>query len=230
MEYSLIANSGIHITTLDIEINTREKFSLWFHEWYDTTDGVWVLDLAQEVNTETNQYFYKKKDLFENGYLKNATGNGDIDVSDLNDDGIKPLRIDEEMCAGVDGEIFKMNFTDRNNTLSAFENKWLPIPYFLKRGETRFNFGPLNWSRFKLVPVKSQDEGVKTYKVLLAFDTRSSNTNSEYNECPVFSDFNNEKRFEVCKNEYLLMDFCSPKQKTEYINKYLFMLHIYPQP
>ena len=52
MEYSLIANSGIHITTLDLVINTREKFSLWFHEWYDTTDGVWVLDLAQEVNTE----------------------------------------------------------------------------------------------------------------------------------------------------------------------------------
>lgn len=224
MEYSLIANSGIHITTLDLVINTREKFSLWFHEWYDTTDGVWVLDLAQEVNTETNRYFYKKKDLFENGYLKNATGNGDIDVSSLNDDGIKPLQIDEEMCAGVDGEIFKMNFTDRNNTLSAFENKWLPIPYFLKRGETRFNFGPLNWSRFKIVPLKSKDESVKSYKVLLAFDTRTSNTSSEYDECPVFSDFNNEKKFEVCKNEYLLMDFCSPKKETEYINKHLFEL------
>lgn len=73
MDYSLIANSGIHITTIDLEISTREKFSLWFHEWYDTTDGVWVLDLAQEISTETNCYFYKKKDLFENGYLKHAT-------------------------------------------------------------------------------------------------------------------------------------------------------------
>ena len=191
MDYTLIANSGIHITTLDVEINTRERFALCFHEWYDTTDGLWILDLAQEVNTETNRYYYKKRDLFENGYLKNATGNGDIDVSALNDDGIKPLKIDEDMCAGVSGEIFKMNFTDRNNTLSAFENKWLPVPYFLKRGVTRFNFGPLNWSRFKLVPRKRKDESVKSYRVLLAFDTRTSNTSNEYEECPVFSDFNN---------------------------------------
>ena len=147
------------------------------------------MDLAQEI-----AYLYGEKDLFENGYLKNATGNGDIDVSSLNDDGIKPLQIDEEMRAGVDGEIFKMNFTDRNNTLSAFENKWLPIPYFLKRGKTRFNFGPLNWSRFKIVPQESKDESVKAYKVLLAFDTRTSNTSSEYDECPVFSDFNNAPR------------------------------------
>jgi len=224
MEYTLIANSGIHITSFDLNINTREKFSLWFHEWYDTTDGVWVLDLAHEVNTETNRYFYKKKDLFENGYLRNATSNTDIDVSSLNDDGIKPLQIDEDMSPGVDGEIFKMNFTDRNNMLAAFENQWLPIPYFLKRSETRFNFGPLNWSRFKLIPQRNRDASIKSYKVLLAFDTRTSDTSSEYSECPVFSDFNNEKKFEVCRNEYLLMDFCSPKRETEYINAYLFEL------
>ena len=66
MDYTLISNTGIHITSFDLEINTREKFSLWFHEWYNTTDGEWVLDLAQEVTTETNRYFYKKYDLFKN--------------------------------------------------------------------------------------------------------------------------------------------------------------------
>jgi hypothetical protein len=224
MEYSLIANSGIHITILDFDINIRERFSLWFHEWYDTTDGVWVLDLAQEVNTETNRFFYKKKDLFEGGYLTNANGNGGIDVSSLNDEGIKPLKIDDQMQLGVPGDIFRMNFTDRENTLASFENKWLPIPYFLKRTETRFDNGPYNWSRFKLVPQKSREEGIRSYKVLLAFDTRTSNTTNQYSECPVFSDFNNEKRFEVCKNEYMLMDFFSPKRETEYINNYLFGL------
>ena len=111
MDYTLIANSGIHITSFDLEINTREKFSLWFHEWYNTTDGEWVLDLAQEVTTETNRYFYKKHELFKNGYLKEATGEGDIDVSALSDEGIRPLMIDEDMQTV--GEIFKMNFTDR---------------------------------------------------------------------------------------------------------------------
>lgn len=224
MECSLIANTGIHITTFDLDINTREKFSLWFHEWYNTTDGLWILDLAQEVNTETNRYFYKKHDLFINGYLAQATGSGDIDVSDLEGDGIKPLQIDDEMCGGVPGEIFKMNFTDRNNTLEAFENQWLPLPYFLKRSETRFTFGPLNWSRFKLVPVRSKDESVKSYQVLLAFDTRTSLTFSEYDETPVFKDFSNEMQFEVCRDEFMLMDFCSPRKETEYINRHLFEL------
>lgn len=39
MDYSLIANTGIHMTTFPKEINIREKFTLWFHEWYDTSDG-----------------------------------------------------------------------------------------------------------------------------------------------------------------------------------------------
>lgn len=220
---TLIANTGIHIESLDLNINTREKFSLWFHEWYNTTEGEWILDLAQEVTTETNRYFYKKYDLFKNGYLKEATGEGDIDVSALSDEGIRPLMIDEDMQTV--GEIFKMNFTDKSNTLSFFENHWLPIPYFFKRSETKFKFGSLNWVRFKLVPAKSKDEVIKKYKVLLAFDTRTGKNSDKYDECPVFPDqFMTEMKFEVCNQEFQLMDFCSPKAEWEYINNYIFNL------
>lgn len=223
MEYSLIANSGIHITSFTLDINTKENFSLWFHEWYNTTDGEWILDLAQEVNTDTNRYFYKKKELFENGFLKEATGNGDIDVNALHEEGINPIMIDDQMQ--YSGEIFKMNFSDRNNTLSKFEDKWLPIPYFFKRSEKRFKFGPLNWSRFKLTPIQTTDNSIKRYKVLLAFDTRTGQSTNKYDECPVFPDqFVSEMKFEVCKQEFFLMDFCSPTHEWEYINNYIFKL------
>ena len=221
MDYTLIANSGIHIISFPLNINIREKFSLWFHEWYNTTDGEWILDLVQEVTTDTNRYFYKKKELFENGFLKEATGEGDIDVSALSDEGIKPLMIDEEMqCSG---DIFKMSFLDKNNTLSSFENKWLPIPYFFKRSEIRFKFGPLNWSRFKLIPITTDDVTTKRYNVLLAFDTRTGTNAPEYDECPVFPDqFATEMKFDVCKQEFYIMDYCSPKQEWEYINDSIF--------
>lgn len=227
MEYLLIANSGIHITSFTLDINTKENFSLWFHEWYNTTDGEWILDLVQEVNTDANRYFYKKKELFDNGFLKEATGNGDIDVSALYDEGIRPVMIDDQMhCSG---EIFKMSFGDRNNTLSKFENKWLPIPYFFKRSEKRFKFGPLNWSRFKLIPIEANDETIKRYKVLLAFDTRTGESSNKYDECPVFPDqFATEMKFDVCKQEFFLMDFCSPMKEWEYINSYLFKL-VHPE-
>lgn len=223
MEYSLIANTGIHMTTFPLEINLKDKFSLWFHEWFDTTEGEWILDLAQEVTTETNRYFYKKKDLFVNGYLKEATGNGDIDVSALNDEGIHPIQTDDE--EPIKGEIFKMNFSDKNNNLSAFENKWLPIPYFFKRSATKFKFGALNWSRFKLVPLSESTETIKKYQVILAFDTRTTDSSDKYSECPMFPDqFMEEMGFEVCSQEFQLMDYCSPSQNWEYINNYLFHL------
>lgn len=223
MDYTLIANTGIHITSFDLAINTREKFSLWFHEWYNTQEGEWVLDLAQEVTTINERYFYKKLELFMNGYLKEATGEGDIDVSALSDEGIRPLMIGEDMKTV--GEIFKMSFTDKNNTLSFFENHWLPIPYFFKRSETKFRFGPLNWSRFKLIPINHNDESVKRYKVLLAFDTRTGKSANKYEECPFFPDqFKNEMKFEVCSHEFQLMDFCTPKAEWEYINNYIFSL------
>ena len=222
MAYSLIANSGIHITTFPLEIRIKEKFSLWFHEWYDTTNGEWILDLAHEVTTETNRYFFKKKKLFDNGFLSEATGSGDIDVSSLAEEGIIPLMIDEEMqCTG---EIYKMTFSDKGNTLDFFENKWLPLPYFFKRSETKFKFGPLNWSRFMLIPIDSTEQ-TKRYNVILAFDTRTVEQNSKYEECPIFPDqFMTEMKFEVCKQEFYLMDYCSPKQEWEYINDYLFSL------
>lgn len=105
-----------------------------------------------------------------------------------------------------------------------FENVWLPVPYFFKRTPKRFGFGPLNWARIKLCPVGEQ-KGRKEYNVVLAFDTRARYENDDYNECPVFPDqFREQLDFELCNNEFLLMDFCSPDQKWSYIDDYLFHL------
>ena len=227
MDYSLIANTGIHMNTFPLEINLRDKFTLWFHEWFDTKEGEWILDLAQEVTTETNRFFYQKKELFVNGYLKEATGNGDIDISALNDEGIHPIQTDDD--EPVKGEIFKMNFSDKNNTLVQFENKWLPVPYFFKRSATKFTFGALNWSRFKLIPISSNDDSVKKYQVILAFDTRTTESSSKYSECPMFPDqFMQDMDFEVCSQEFQLMDYCSPNPEWEYVNNYLFKL-VHPE-
>lgn len=226
MKYSLIANTGIHVSLCSLSIDLKTKFNLWFHEWYNTENGEWILDLAQEVITETDRFFYKKKDLFENGFLKEASGNGDIDVNLLTEEGIKPLMINDEMqCSG---EIYKMSFSNKNNTLQKFENCWLPLPYFFKRSETKFKFGPLNWSRFKLIP-KNTTDSKKNYDVILAFDTRTTENSNKYEECPTFPDqFMSEMKFEVCKQQFLLMDFCSPKNEWEYINNHIFSL-VHPE-
>ena len=169
MIYTVVANTGIHITSFPFEINTKEKFQLWFHEWYNTENGEWTLGLVQEINDETNQYFYNKKTLFENGYCRFLNPKKGLMYKTYMMKALNRIMINDEMQAT--GNIFKLSFVDKSNVLSKFENKWLPIPYFYHRSETKFKFGSLNWSRFKLLPT-SDSEGIKKYKVLLALDTR----------------------------------------------------------
>ena len=134
------------------------------------------------------------------------------------------MRIDDVNCPGVKGDIFGLTFQDKDNKLTFFENVWLPIPYFFKRSEKRFRFGPLNWSRFKLIP-KSDEKGIKSYDVILAFDTRARYEADEYDECPVFPDkFRSDMDFELCSNEFYLMDFCTSGKNWSYIDEYLLHL------
>lgn len=66
-EHSLIANSGIQILTFPLCIDIQEKFKLWYHEWYDTENGEWILDPVYELRTEGDVYYYNKKQLHGGG-------------------------------------------------------------------------------------------------------------------------------------------------------------------
>lgn len=221
-EHALIANSGIQIITFPLSLNTQDKFKMWYHEWYDTENGEWRLEPVYELRTEDDCYYYKKQELFNGGYLSDPTI--EIDVNELKSDGILPLRIEDENCPGVKGDIFSMTFSDIDNKLTRFENVWLPIPYFFKRTEKRFRFGPLNWSRFKLIP-KNEEKGIKSYHVVLAFDTRARYENDDYEECPVFPDqFRADMDFALCSNEFYLMDYCTSGKKWSYIDDYLLQI------
>ena len=76
----------------------------------------------------------------------------------------------------------------------------------------------------KLIPTR-EEKGIKWYNVVLAFDTRARYESDEYEECPVFPDaFRSEMDFELCSNEFYLMDYCSPNNNWSYIDDYLLHL------
>ena len=221
-QYTLIANSGIQLFAFQIEINMQDTFMEWFHEWYDKDNSQWHLDPVYKLPNEES--YYKKKDLFINGYL--CDPNVEMSVEGLKEDGILPIKIDDDFAEGVTGDIFKMNFQDKQNRISSFENQWIPLPYFLKKTEKRFEFGPLNWARMKLIPVTSCNKTEqKTYNVILAFDTRTKYEGDGDNEYPVFSNkFDRDMVFELCRDEFKLMDYCSGDTKWSYIDQYLMKL------
>lgn len=226
MEYTLIANSGIQLFTFRIKICVQDRFKLWFHEWYDTESGEWKLELVHEVCTEDCKLYYRKADLLKGGYLSNP--DFELDIDELKHDGIMPLKIDDDLCADVLGEIYSLTFGDRENKFKSFVNEWLPAPYFFKRTARKFKFGPLNWSRFKLVPAESED-GQLAFDVILAFDTHTSyNTTGEEEdtaENPVFPDkYRKDIDFALCSNELYLLDYCSSGKKWSYIDEHIMHL------
>lgn len=222
MEISLIANSGIQLFTFRLRISMQDRFKQWFHEWYDTESGEWKLELVYEVNTDDCTAYYRTSELLKNGYL--ASSDTEFDIDEMKQDGIYPLRIDDELCEGVRGEIFSITFADKDNKLSSFENQWLPAPYFFKRTERRFKFGPLNWSRFKLVSL-GEEKGERIYDVILAFDTRTTYEDDANNENPVFPDkFRSDIDFELCYNDLYILDYCAPGNKWSYIDEHLMHL------
>lgn len=221
-KYTLIANSGIQLYTFRITLNTQDRFKEWFHEWYDTESGEWKLELVHEICTEDCKVYFKKAELIANGYLANL--DAEIDVDELKHDGILPLKVDEDLCPGVKGEIYSLTFLDRDNKLSCFENQWIPLPYFFKRTEKKFKFGPLNWCRAKIIPI-AESKGQKTYDVIIAFDTHATYEDEAYNENPVFPDkFKNDIDFSLCDNELFLLDYCSSGKQWSFIDERLMHL------
>ena len=133
MEYTLIANSGIQIFTFRLKINKQDRFKEWYREWYDNESGEWKLELVQEVRTEDITAYFKKIELYKAGYYANTEE--PLDIDELRHDGIFPIQIDDQICEGVEGEIYSLTLLDKGNCMSSLENEWLPIPYFFKRAE-----------------------------------------------------------------------------------------------
>ena len=216
---TLIANSGIQTFTFRANININDKFEKHFREWRDNTKNCYNVELLHKLSTEDDDLYYNERDLYNGGYL--ASSQDKILIEDLNSDGIKYLTNDE-----LDGH-FRMNMADMDSKLHLFENKWLPVPYFYKPNprNNRFRFGAFNWSRFKLIPIKEKD-GIKTYDVLLAFDTRTQYQPDLYCETPVFpDDFKTELLYTVCSDEILLLDYCSKNtENCSFVDKYIFSI------
>ncbi|MBR4964393.1 MAG: virulence factor SrfB [Alistipes sp.] len=221
-DISLIANTGIHMTTFPLELDLQDRFKMWYHEWYDKSVGEWKLELAEQVNFDEGTLYYRKEDLRIKGYKGDIAR--DYSYHELREDGVMPIADDTNVFDGVDGEIFKMTFADKHNTLDKFINVWLPAPYFYKRTAKLFSFGSLNWARFKLVP-KGNAGGKRLYDVVLAFDTRTKYEADQYRECPIFPDQSaTHMNFALCDDEAMLMTYCSPNPNWSYIDKYLMQL------
>lgn len=224
MKISLIANSGIQLFTFPLEISKNEAFSMLFRESFDGDSGLYKLDLIHEVSDYGEAHYFMKKDLYKYGYL--ASHVGELEYGSILADGSI-----QEIPEGS-GNVFPMRFSSNDNKFSCLQNVWLPLPYMNVRTggkKKKFDFSPLNWARIKLIHVCDPDESRSLFNVILAFDTRITTQDINFSECPVFASFSTEQNYELCSDEFMLMDYCAcnSPHTGEFVDKYIMSL-VYP--
>ena len=128
---NLIANSGIQLFTVPMEINLNDNFKMYFHEWFDVEDEQLKLEIAHNF-TEDN-IWVSKKDIFNLlglGLTDGKVGRNDEGVfnpykwediiGDFISDGNNPITPMETDS----GESDCFQITTRSCRWEKFENQW----------------------------------------------------------------------------------------------------------
>jgi len=221
---NLIANTGIQLFTVPLEINMNDNFKMYFHEWYE--DHQKKLEIAHFFSEE--EIWVKKHALAKLGYVKNGQITESWETINNDDEFdtscIIPIDTEDARDSGCfDVSLGKIKEED----WKKFENTWFPMPFFMLNGK-QSEFGPTNWCRFKLIPVETAGR-IKKYNLLVAFDTKSVFEREDFedenlNETPVFTNADSSKEFALCNNEYKLVGYCSEEFKCDWIDKYVLKI------
>ncbi len=235
---NLIANTGIQLFSVPLEIDLNNNFKMYFHEWFDVEDEQLKLEIAHFFSED--EIWVSKRDIFNLlglGLYNGKVGRMENGVfrsykweeikEDFFSENLQTLTPMETEDGGRD--CFPMTLGRCN--WKKFENRWLPFPFFTLDSNGRSEFAPTNWCRCKLIPDTSNSVNVKKYNLLLAFDTRTKYENEDFEEedlmeTPVFaSNFDRQKEFALCNNEFFLVDFCSKSYNCDWVDEYLLDLY-----
>ena len=181
MDYSLIANSGIQLLSTRITIDLNDGYKCRFYESFDDELFQWKLEFAYTLNS---QMVLLTSELREKGYLDASNKLTTSEAVILANPEVHQFNIADsnEDNSGI----FFSKLSSNNKILESYFNVWLPIP-FIEMDETGdYKNGPYNWSKLMIIP-RSNEAGLLTVDLLLAFDTHASYYKSDpYNECPTF--------------------------------------------
>lgn len=166
---SLIYNTGIqHVTLPDdlvVDLNANVMKAVRYFE-YQFNDKVF---LDPVYYFPMHDKYLRRNDLIYAGYM-NPLDNKITDEENIN-----------EAINWIDAEkLLSVNRLDavigdrKESALSQIEDKWLPMPYFL-RDASGSTSSPANWCRIKLIPKREKSTASKkAYKLVMAFDTSVS--------------------------------------------------------
>lgn len=241
----LIADSGIHFITHEIEFNPSEPLLLnngktlkySFVETVDFLEGFRIFNLLY-YNGEVNKYIpLDELQASENAIVRRPNGREELDESGM-----------IQMEAGVsttlfttyddnDSDIYSINSLqsfrvtdpkDGHSKVSAFElllDKWLPMPMFRKEIDGVTSNAPLAWCRMKIQRIgEGHKKGCYLYRLVWAFDTQMGEDEWSVLRPFVSEDDNGSCEYGLCNKVDLLLDFMSSDEDFHAFSDYIASL------
>ncbi|MGE1152874.1 virulence factor SrfB [Pseudomonas kitaguniensis] len=109
---------------------------------------------------------------------------------------------------------------DMKSSLELLDGIWLPIPFFRFMPPYRFDNGPVNWSRMRLVKLPAADIDGNTHRLTLAFDSRimQKRSGTAY-LAPNEEDVSSGVAFKLAVNSAELQEFLSQPWVNEWLQE-----------
>ena len=232
----LIADSGIHFISHEIEFNPSEPLLLdngktlkySFVETVDFLEGFRIFNLLY-YNGEVNKYIpLDELQASENAIVRRPNGREELDESGM-------IQMEPGVSTTLfttyddnDPDIYSINslqsfrVTDPNDghsKVAAFElllDKWLPMPMFRKEIDGVTSNTPLAWCRMKIQRIgEGHKKGCDLYRLIWAFDTQMGEDEWSVLRPFVSEEDNGSCEYGLCNKVDLLLDFMSSASESE---------------
>lgn len=219
---SLIANTGLHFKTTQMEINPDEPLVLTGgktlkYTFLEAIDFLNDCRVRVDVCSSKDSLYVPVNHIIKNNLYEDAA-NGAIT---LDESGVPKIKKDTVMAlvenypSGDPGlmsinSLSSFRIKNGNEVKTGFElllGKWLPMPMYEKEVSGQSTGYPHGWCRVKIEPVgEKQRNGIQKYRFVWAFDTKLAKDAGEGLLRPAFLAGSGEsKEYSICNRADLLL-------------------------
>lgn len=241
----LIADTGIHFITREIEFNPSEPLILSngktlkysFCETIDFLEGFSVFNLLY-YNGEVGIYIpVDELQSSEDGVIRRSNDREELDESGMilmnpkfNTALLTTYGEDDEDVFSINSLLsfrVKDPFGSKNQVV-AFElllDKWLPMPMFRKEIDGITSNCPLAWCRMKIQRIgNGEKKGYERFRLVWAFDTKLADDELSILRPYMNEDEGDSADFCMCNKVDLLLDFMSSDEGFHSFSDYVASL------
>lgn len=241
----LIADSGIHFITKEIEFNPSEPLLLSggktlkysFCETIDFLEGYRVFNILY-YDQDSNKFI--PVDELQNAddcVIRRPNGREELDVTGMVQK--NPLcsttllttydEDNEDVFCINSMQSFRVKDPQNNHVqISAFElllDKWLPMPMFKKEIDGVTSNYPIGWCRMKMQRLgQGSKKGFEQFRLIWAFDTQMAEDELSVLRPFITEDENGSAEYGLCNKVDLLLSFLSSDEDFHAFSDYIASL------